>query len=236
MKARMLKWKAETNNVNQLSSLDDYRRESIQRDQERIRIDMINRSLEKIPPRFQGKDFKDYLTSCPEQSRVKLISERFIETFNDRLEQGSNVMFLGKPGTGKTLLSFVMYQALVKAGFTTHYESSLHFLKILQDKLYHSISDYNALITYYKKVQFLILDEVSEAINKSGVPSECDKKLLLEVINARYEAKHCCTLVISNRVKNELSYRLGEPIMDRLSENGIALVFNWSSYRQTNKE
>ncbi len=232
MKARMLKWKAERNSANSLNSFDDYRHESIEREHKRIRTDLINKSLEKIPPRFRDKEFKDYLITCTEQVRVKLICERFTSTFSDRLQQGSNAMFLGKPGTGKTLLSCVMYRELVNAGFSAHYEPSLLFLKILQDKLYNSISDYNTLIGYFKKTQFLILDEVSESINRTGVPSVCDKKLLLEIINARYEEKNCCTIVISNCDKQELSYRLGEPIMDRLSENGMALVFNWSSYRQ----
>lgn len=235
MKARMQKWKEENKTPN-IDNPENFRIESIKREQEKIRIEAIRQLLEKIPPRFRHKEFTDYATIFPEQARIKLICERFIATFQERLEQGSNAMFLGNPGTGKTLLSFIMYRAIVQKGFNVHYEPSLNFLKTLQEKRFKSPADFKAQIEHYKRAQILILDEVTESMNKTGCPSEHDKKLLFEVINARYEIAKCCTIIISNRDKKELTQRLGQPITDRLSENGMTLIFSWPSYRQKNKE
>lgn len=235
MEARVMKWQ-ELAKTRKFSSeeYDTIRSASIKKDEEKRKSESIRLLLEKVPERFRNKTFFDYISEHSEQERVKAICERFVTTFSDRLENGTNATFLGNPGTGKTLLSLIMYQTLVKEGVTAHYEPSLQFLRIIQEKRNESHAAYQNVLEIYKKPQFLILDEVTESFSygKECVPLDHERKLLFEVINARYMQKNRCTIVISNRDKNELSNRLGQPISDRLYENCIGLIFDWNSYRQ----
>ncbi|OAI45992.1 hypothetical protein AYO45_01920 [Gammaproteobacteria bacterium SCGC AG-212-F23] len=219
-------------NIMTYDDLDAYRQEALRKDQEKRRIEQIEQYLEKVPLRFKGKTFNDYHTHIPTQTRIKEITERFSSTFSDRLKNGCTLKLLGNPGTGKTLLSLIMYQTIAKMGYSVHYEPSLLFLKTLQEKRYESYAAYQAFIDFYKRVHFLVLDEITEAITKDGAPSEMERKLLFDVINARYELKERCTVVISNRNATDLANRIGQSTDDRLSENGILLVFNWDTYRK----
>ena len=232
MQARISKWKelAKSNN----GKVEDYeiiRLESIRIADEKQKAIKLQQLLDKVPFRFQNRNFSNYIANSSDQIRVKNIAERFVSTFSDRLEQGTCGIFLGSPGTGKTFLSLVMYQAIAQAGYSTHYESSLQFLKTLQTKRFESEPAFQSLIAFYKSIQFLVLDEVTESINKDGCPSEYERKMLFEIVNSRYEKRKLCTVIISNRDKAELLTRLGQPIMDRLSEKSATLIFNWDSYR-----
>ncbi len=61
--------------------------------------------------------------------------------------------------------------------------------------------------------------------------SKHEKQLLFEVINQRYEKMHC-TIVVSKANTLMLSKQIGVSTVDRLTENSIALAFDWDSYRK----
>ena len=232
MHPRVLKWQELAKARNGVE--EDYeiiRRESIRLAEEEQKAAKTQQLVGKVPLRFRNKSFSDYVENSSEQIRVKNIAERFVSTFDERLEQGTCGFFLGNPGTGKTFLSLIMYQALAQAGYSAHYESTLQFLKTLQTKRFESEHAFKSIMNFYKSIQFLVLDEISESISKNGYPSEYEQKMLFEIVNARYEKKELCTLIISNRDKAELLNRLGQPILDRLSEKSVTLIFDWESYR-----
>lgn len=152
-------------------------------------------------------------------------------TFKDRLRNGNNVVFTGKPGTGKTLLSLIVYRELTHAGFRCTYQSSLDFLRSLQEKKFASSSAFLNAMESYQRIDFLIMDEVTEGSGKGGLLTDWEKEILFKIINVRYQQQRC-TLVISNQTRAQVRMRLGEPTHDRLSDKGIALAFNWKSYRK----
>lgn len=204
---------------------ESLRIESIKREQERV-----ERFILSVPYRYRGKEFEDYISKFPEQTKVKKLTQRYVETFRDRLQEGMNLIFTGKPGTGKTYLSLIMFQAIVKAGFSAHYESSLLFLQDMISLKFKSKNEFECKLESLKRIDFLIIDEVTESINSNGRPSEIEKQLLLNIINNRYENK-LCTLVITNRDENGIVNRLGMPVYGRLKEGGLMFAFNWESFR-----
>ncbi len=212
-------------------SFERLRMESIKREKEVRRLEQIAILLNTVPALFRGKGWDDFHLDYPEQERCKQIAQNFVATFPKRLQEGTCLKFLGISGTGKTLISLIMYQALAKAGFAVKYESSLHFLRQFQEKEFESHAAYQNLLASYQRPQFLIIDEASVGIGKSGTPAEWQKNHLYALINQRY-LNRLCTVVISNHDGDELVERLGEPTVGRLSENGITLAFNWKSYRQ----
>ena len=214
-----------------IAHLEVLRRESMQQEAERRRVERIAEFLQVIPARFYGKSEDDFRLDYPEQGQCKQIALNFIKTFPQRLKEGTCLKFLGHAGTGKTLLALIIYQALAKAGFAVSYESSLHFLRKLQEKEFESHAAYQSLLKAYLRSQFLVIDEVSVGIGKGGQPADWQRNHLYAVINQRY-INRLCTLIISNHSQDELVERLGEPTVGRLTENGITLAFNWQSYRQ----
>jgi DNA replication protein DnaC len=232
MEARVLKLQEMAKN--RKFSHEEYeslRKNSLKREEEKRREEHIDSLIKKIPLRFRKKTFYDFSIKNTEQNQMKLLTERFVETFNERVRQGSNLIFVGKPGTGKTLLSLIIYQELARNGFSVQYESSTEFLKKLIEIKFKSQSLFHNEMVHLQRIQLLIIDEVTESINKDGMFSSMEKQLFFHLINERYE-NQLCTLVISNRNKSDLINRLGLPVVDRLLENGVLCAFSWESYRQ----
>lgn len=214
-----------------LLEFEAIREETLRREMEKRRAECIERAIQKIPMRFRNKSFHDYVVENPGQIRIKNLARRYVDTFKERLIDGSCLILNGKPGTGKTLLSLLIYQELAKKGFNVRYESSLEFISELLNLKFKSETVYQNYINAFENIHFLIIDEVTESVNKGGMPSETEKQALFQIINKRYE-KNLCTLVITNRNHEELVNRLGVPMVDRLSEKGISMAFDWNSYRQ----
>jgi DNA replication protein DnaC len=168
-----------------------------------LQQNQVETSLAKIPPRFLNKTFADFKVDCLQQDKVKKAAESYVATFKERLLEAACLIFLGKPGTGKTLLAFIMYQALVKAGFTVEYQPSLNFLRLLQEKQYESHTALEKMLKVYQQLPFLIIDEATEGCGKGTYPADWERHLLRMLIDVRYQANRC-TLIISNRSKSEL--------------------------------
>lgn len=211
-------------------SYEALKQEAITREKEKNRALQIEHYLQAIPARFKDKTWSDYQINYPEQVLSKKIAESFTVTFTERLKEGTCLKFLGKAGTGKTLLALIIYQALVHAGLSVRYESSLHFLRQFQETEFESYAAFQAHLATYQRIQLLILDEISLGVGKGGMLAEWQRNHLYTLINQRY-VNRLPTLVISNHGQDELIERLGEPIVGRLSENGLTIAFNWASYR-----
>lgn len=163
--------------------------------------------LNEIPLRFRHKSFADFEIECTAQAEVIKIIESYANTFRDRLLEGSSIIFLGVPGTGKTLLAFILYQHLVKSGFRAEYQPSLHFIRLLQEKQFESYHAFGSLLKFYKELPLLIIDEVTEGSGKGAYPADWERHLLRMLVDVRYQANRC-TLIITNRSRKELIERL----------------------------
>ncbi len=111
-----------------------------------------------------------------------------------------------------------------KSGFRAEYQPSLHFLRLLQEKQFESYHAFDSLLKLYQELPFLIIDEVTEGCGKGAYPSDWERHLLRILIDGA-DIKQICyaLLVITNRSRKELIERVGEPTVDRLSEEGISL-------------
>ncbi len=225
--------------IQEISKLRDAQLKDFEAMHEEVRLQEANKRrqeqidvlIKQVPLRFRNKSFDNFLVENEEQQRIKNIAVRFVETIVARLAEGACLTLSGKPGTGKTLLSLIIYQELAYKQISVRYESSLDWIGSLIQQKYQSTPAFYSHVKLYETVSFLIIDEVTESLSKDGAPTELERQMLFQIINKRYE-NNLCTLVITNRDKFTLNKRLGQPTVDRLYENGIVLAFEWNSYRQ----
>jgi DNA replication protein DnaC len=232
MLERKKRWEINVeNNADAWAVLEAARVEANKAAELKRRDDQLNTALLAISPRYRNKTFADFTVNCKEQAHIKQAMECYVATFSERLREAASLIFIGRPGTGKTLMALIIYQALARAGYSVEYRSSLNFLRLLQEKQFESYSSLDSLLKHYQQLSFLIVDEVTEGCGKCATPADWERHLLRMVIDARYQAGRP-TLVLSNRRREELLERIGEPALDRLAERGATLAFSWQSYRQ----
>jgi DNA replication protein DnaC len=211
-------------------SYDALRETAVRETQAKLKQERMDSLIHALPALYQGKTFADIKIDYTEQVKVKNIVMRYAETFDERKKSGSNLIFSGASGTGRTLFSLVLYQTLAKAGYQVRYESSLIFLRTLRDKNFEGNAAFRQLMDVYQQIDFLVIDEVTEGLVKGGTLCAWETEMLFTLVNMRYQQK-LCTLVITNCDNDRFKLRLGERITGRLLEKGIFLAFNWPSYR-----
>lgn len=191
-----------------------------------------------IPPRFVGKYLRDFEAVSPQQKRVLQIVENYVSNFEATLKAGRCLMFLGGVGTGKTLLSTVMVQELLRVkrpapegycqlGFTAYYSTAIGVVRALRDtwRKDSSLSETDVL-KKLSGVDLLVIDEIGVQFG-----SEAELTQLTELIDLRYRNVKP-TIVISNLDLAGLERFLGARAVDRLRENGGSMVvFDWKSWR-----
>lgn len=189
------------------------------------RISLLNQD---IPRRFQGVNFENFL--APENSgEAKALRncKAFAEKFPELSEMGAGMIFCGSLGTGKTHLAISIARYVTESGFSARYLNLMQILKLVRET-WGRESEPDAerhVISELTNCDLLIIDEVGVQMG-----TENEKVILFEIINGRYENMNS-TIVISNLDKAGISELISERSVDRITEGGGTLVFNWPSYR-----
>jgi DNA replication protein DnaC len=149
---------------------------------------------------------------------------RFIREVRD-------VLLLGPPGTGKSvLIQAIGYQA-IKAGFTVLYRSIFDLVRdFLHDEAF---AGYDKVLTRYLKPDLLIIDDfgMKQLPKRSG-------EYLFEIIMRRYETRS--TIMTSNRPLEDWGKVIGDvpaatAILDRFLHHAEVITITGKSYRLRNQ-
>lgn len=189
----------------------------------------VNRafSLSQVPSLYLGKTWDDFTVSSNQQALVKASIMGYAKHLKQNPKSQSGLIFSGKCGTGKTLLSMILLQALIP--MRIRYEANMHFLHEMQEKVFDS-GAYRNQIEPLQSVPLLILDEINCGFKTSKTLSPFEKQRLFELIDARYREGRP-TILITNSLIHELSHLLDDAIYSRLYERNLILDFGWDSYR-----
>lgn len=182
-----------------------------------------------IPERFLDRTLESYVAESSGQRTALEFAQAYADGFDEVRRTGRCAVFLGKFGTGKTHLACGIGLQVMR----THQASVLFMTASRMVRKVRDTWRRGAAMSESEAVasiafpDLLIVDEV-------GVQrgTEDERNVLFDVLNQRYESRKP-TLLLSNCELHELESKyLGERVMDRLREDGGAVVgFPWGSRR-----
>jgi len=180
-----------------------------------------------IPERFKDRTLDSYVAKTSGQKKALAFAKEYAENFDQVIKTGRSAIFTGKVGTGKTHLAVGIALSIMKQQRSALFVTVQRLIRRIKDSWRTKEETESDVINAFASPDLLILDEVGVQFG-----SEFEKQLLFDVLNERYE-KLKPSILLSNIPSEQLSDYLGERVMDRLRENGGALIgFNWDSYRK----
>lgn len=208
-------------------AIEAQRAEAVERIQRAYRIESL-RCKSGIPARFRERTLENYRTEVDKQKFALGVAKRMTRAIMDEPQKGASLVLCGNPGTGKTHIACAIGHELIGALRSVHFSTVLAAIRHVKET-YRRDSDRSEknAIDDLCSPDLLILDEIGVQVG-----SEHEKMVLFEIINERYQ--ECkSTILISNLNREELTAYLGERVMDRFSESGAVIAFDWSSYRKS---
>lgn len=172
-----------------------------------------------------GKTFDDY--KCEEGTKQEIAKRKFMklaDSLNDN--DGFNIIACGGVGTGKTLLSCALINAVCDKR-RSRIITLMDLVRELKDT-WKRDSEYSErdVIDHYSGLDLLIIDEIGVQFG-----SETEKLFIFDIINGRYENMKP-TVLLSNLSIDMVKDIVGERVIDRLRDDGGQLVvFDWDSSR-----
>jgi len=181
-----------------------------------------------IPERFKDRTLDSYVAKTSGQQKALVFAKEYAQNFDQVIQTGRSAIFVGNVGTGKTHLAVGIALSIMQQQRSPVFVTVQRLIRRIKDSWRTKEESESDVINAFASPDLLILDEVGVQFG-----SEFEKQILFDVLNERYE-KLKPSILLSNIPKEQLTDYLGERVMDRLRENGGALIgFNWESHRRS---
>jgi DNA replication protein DnaC len=176
-----------------------------------------------IPQKYIGARF----TATTDAQRAVLRNAQLFRDFILKQPSWAALILVGITGTGKTLLSCQLGQALItKASRSVRYITAKGMIGEIQASYSHEAKTEEGEIMRFAQYDVLIIDEID------ALPAKENSALLLtEIINRRYN-ENKPVIVISNQPFDNLAKFVGERVHSRLHENAFTCDFSWGDFRK----
>ena len=180
-----------------------------------------------IPERFVEASIGGYTVTVPDQQVIVDRCRWYLDTWAERKKLGTSMLFVGRPGTGKSHLACAIARNVMRRGDTAMYTTVSAFTRAVRETYNGGKRTETQVLDAYASPALLVLDEIGATAG-----SDHERQMLFELVNQRYEARRP-TLLVSNLNADEVRLFLGERIMDRLRDGGGQLLrLDWESFRK----
>lgn len=199
----------------------------------RTYVNPTSLSLIGIPKSFLSTSLSDFNTKsspCLEEVRDFVID--YISNLDTNFENNKGLFLCGSNGVGKTMLSCIILKEAYKHRYTARRTTFVDYIdKYTRVWSARSVDEKDLfedeLYTYYKAVEFLVLEEVGKEID-SKVAAPILEDLL------RYREDHgLVTIICTNLNIDILSDRYGESCMSLLRGNTVPITIESKDKRNT---
>ena len=178
-----------------------------------------------VPERFRGCTIENYVVETEGQRHARDIVAEFIDNLAEHRKRGTQVVFSGNVGTGKSHLAIAALKEAMKTG-TGAYMNVLDMVRAVRDTWRRdSPRSETEVLGTLGDLGLLVIDEVGVQYGTEG-----EQTVLFDVLNRRY--RDCRpTILLTNLKSQSFEQYVGPRVFDRLKEGGIWLRFGWESWR-----
>jgi DNA replication protein DnaC len=177
-----------------------------------------------IPARFIGRTFDNYRATTNEQRQALTVARDYSENFDRYAAKGQGLVFMGKPGTGKSHLAAAILQVHMQRN--VRYMTCLDLIRAIRETWRRdSERSERKVLDIIRGLELLVLDEVGAQYGTEG-----EQTILFDVLDMRYRDL-TPTVILSNQHADGLKAYLGERTFDRLRETSQVVQFLWDSHR-----
>lgn len=179
-----------------------------------------------IPPRFKNACLENYVTETSRQKEALETCKRYCKGFNtDIKSSGGGLILIGKVGTGKTHLAIGMGRAIASLNNSVGYIGLTELIREIRSCWTDDTKNESELVKHYQNLGLLIVDEIGV---QNG--SENERNILFEIIDGRYQRINP-TIILSNLSLKDVSDFISQRSVDRITQGGGVIPFDWESHR-----
>lgn len=175
----------------------------------------------KIPERYADADLEHLVSGLPREYTDTAMTLRSL------VDEPTLLALVGSHGTGKTWMACGLARVFCRNHKSALYCRAIDFFMDLKSTFGGAAKKNLVEVeAVYRRPHLLIIDEMDV---RSDTPWE--DMVLTSVIDARYAATKC-TVLISNKSREELTDRLGPRLADRFRDNdGCCITCAWPTLR-----
>ena len=226
---RLLKTAEETQEASAESDAAIHERE--QKAEQAERTDAFNAYLTVKGERYRACRLASYEVYHDAQTPVVATLRDYVDNLKRNIADGRGIFLFGSSGTGKDhLLSAIARVAILYNGIGIEWISGQQLFGEIRGAM-----DDDSNATEEKIIRRLTMPSVlilSDPAPTFGNVSSHQGNVLYRIIDERYNRRKATWVSINVATRKEAEEKLGNPIVDRMAHDAIALSCQWPSYRQ----